>query len=117
MPNWDFKYQTGGIAQGGPTVLLDPSSGVTGQWFGSVRVNSATGLALYPVATTRAASDSMIVLGAPRWVGISGPPSSAAPVFGVHSLVSGVGFILRAVASTAVVSFFVDWQLLNPKAP
>ena len=114
MPDYSWKYDQGGKVRGGPEILTDQGSGAA-NWFGSILVNSATGGALYPVATTRAASASMIVLAAPRWVGFSHPTASLAPTFGVQSLVSGVGFILRSTTSTAVVSFWLDWQLLNPK--
>lgn len=114
MPNYDFKYQVGGLTRGGPETLVDPASTATGAWFGSVRINSATGGALFPVLTTRVASDSMIAVGGPRFVGFAPAVSSVAPMFAVTSVVATVGFILRNVTSTAVASFFLDWQLLNP---
>jgi hypothetical protein len=113
MPNYDFKYQVGGVLRGGPEILVDPGSSGTSGWFGSKLVNSATAGAFYPISTTRVASDSMFHLGL-RFVG--GTPSSfgAAPAFAVTSLVAGVGFVLHCVGSTAATSFFIDWQLLNP---
>jgi hypothetical protein len=117
MPDFSWKFDVGGKYRGGPETLVDPASTSTNAWFGSVRVNSATAGALYPVATTRAASDSMFSI-THRYVGFA-PVTTAghiAPAFAVVSLTSGVGFILRSVASTAACSLFVDWQMRNPRA-
>ena len=116
MPDWSFKYDVGGVAQGGPTILLDPTSGNGAAWFGTVRVNSATGAALYGVATTRVNTDSIFQIGM-RWVGTvpSILAGHVAPEFAPTSICAGSGFILRSVASTAVASFFCDWILLNPR--
>jgi hypothetical protein len=112
MPNYDAKFQVGGVTRGGPETLVDPASTATGAWFGSVRINSATTGALYPIATTRVASDSMLVWGL-RFIGNAPSSFAVAPTFAATSLVAGAGFILRAITSTACASFKLDWELRN----
>lgn len=110
MPNPVLKYDT--HITGAPTQLTRVGSTSTNQYFGSVLVNSATATAFYPVTTGHANSDSLIHFGY-RFVGFSPAAAAVAPQFAVVSLVAGTGFILRSVASTAVTSFFVDWQLMT----